>query len=220
MLFSFKKKQEQFIKKKTRLGRRRTSAVGRVPTNYNFLNFIMTTIKAIVNGVQVSVINGTVNIKLFTNALFDGFARQTDVNTGVISFERKMVNSVSFTMKQFLHFINEVAPLYSYYFAGVNAYELPQIVARDLFLGSTISFTREFQPAGTEYVLPDGSTSVTNGDRFATSIVSIEPNELNQAIIFDMPKTPQMVLAAVNVAKTVAAEVTEVVADEKSAENK
>ena len=180
----------------------------------------MTTIKAIVNGVQVSVINGTVNIKLFTNALFDGFARQTDVNTGVISFERKMVNSVSFTMKQFLHFINEVAPLYSYYFAGVNAYELPQIVARDLFLGSTISFTREFQPAGTEYVLPDGSTSVTNGDRFATSIVSIEPNELNQAIIFDMPKTPQMVLAAVNVAKTVAAEVTEVVADEKSAENK
>jgi len=39
MLFSFKKKQEQFIKKKTRLGRRRTSAVGRVPTDYNFLNF-------------------------------------------------------------------------------------------------------------------------------------------------------------------------------------
>ena len=31
--------QEQFIKKKTRLGRRRTSAVGRVPTDYNYLNF-------------------------------------------------------------------------------------------------------------------------------------------------------------------------------------
>ena len=83
------------------------------------------------------------------------------------------------------------------------------MVARDLFLGSTISFTREFQPAGTEYQLPDGSTGVTSGDRFATSIVSIEPNELNQAIIFDMPKTPAMVLAAVNTAKTVAAVVTD-----------
>ena len=169
----------------------------------------MTTIKAIVSGIVVSNVNGVINIKLQTNAMFDGFARQTDVNTGVISFERKMVNSVSFTMKQFLHFINEVAPLYSYYFAGVNPYELPQMVARDLFLGSTISFTREFQPAGTEYVLPDGSNGVTSGDRFATSIVSIEPNELNQAIIFDMPKTPAMVLAAVNTAKTVAAVVTD-----------
>nr|DAH00999.1 MAG TPA: hypothetical protein [Crassvirales sp.] len=37
MLLSIKKKQEQFIKKKTRLGRRRTSAVGRVPTDYNYL---------------------------------------------------------------------------------------------------------------------------------------------------------------------------------------
>ena len=50
---------------------------------------------------------------------------------------------------------------------------------------------------------------MTSGDRFATSIVSIEPNELNQAIIFDMPKTPAMVLAAVNIAKTVAAVVTD-----------
>ena len=90
----------------------------------------------------------------------------------------------------------------------MNPYELPQMVARDLFLGSTISFTREFQPAGTEYQLPDGSTGVTSGDRFATFIVSIEPNELNQAIIFDMPKTPAMVLAAVNTVKTVAATVT------------
>ena len=169
----------------------------------------MTSIKAIVSGVKVSVINGTVNIKLFTNALFDGFDRQTDVNTGVISFERKMVNSVSFTMKQFLHFINEVAPLYSYYFAGVNPYELPQNVARDLFLGSTITMTREFQPAGTEYQLPDGSTGVTSGDRFATSIVSIEPNELNQAIIFEMPKTPAIILAATNAAKNIAATVTD-----------
>lgn len=193
------------------------TAVARVATNYNFLIFyIMTSIKAIVSGIVVSNINGVVNIKLQTNAMFDGFARQTDVNTGVISFERKMVNSVSFTMKQFLHFINEVAPLYSYYFAGVNPYELPQVVARDLFLGSQITLTRVFEPAGTEYVLPDGSTGVTSGDRFATSIVSIEPNELNQSIIFDTPKTPQMVLAAVNVAKTVAA----VVTDDAPAEEK
>lgn len=180
----------------------------------------MTSIKAIVSGVQVSVINGTVNIKLFTNALFDGFARQTDINTGVISFERKKVNSISFTMKQFLHFINSVAPLYSYYFAGVNAYELPQKEARDLFLGSQITFTREFQPAGTEYVLPDGSNGVTSGDRFATSIVSIEPCELNQATIFEMSKTPQMVMNAVNVANTIAATVTDDSAAEKPAENK
>ena len=169
----------------------------------------MTTIKAIVNGVSVSNINGVINIKLQTNAMFDGFVRHVDTTTGVISFERTNTNSVSFTMKQFLHFINEVAPLYSYHFAGVNPYELPQMVARDLFLGSQITLTREFQPAGTEYVLPDGSNGVTSGDRFATSIVSIEPNELNQAIIFDVPKTPAMILAAVNAAKTVAAVVTD-----------
>ena len=177
----------------------------------------MTSVKAIVSGIVVSNVNGVINIKLQTNAMFDGFVRRVDT-TGVISFERTNTNAISFTMKQFLHFINEVAPLYSYYFAGVNPYELPQMVARDLFLGSTISFTREFQPAGTEYQLPDGSTGVTSGDRFATSIVSIEPNELNQAIIFDMPKTPAMVLAAVNTAKTVAAIVTDDVAADEAAE--
>lgn len=182
----------------------------------------MTTIKAIVNGIVVSNVNGVINIKLQTNAMFDGFVRRVDATTGVISFERTNTNSVSFTMKQFLHFINEVAPLYSYYFAGVNPYELPQMIARDLFLGSQITLTREFQPAGTEYQLADGSTGVTSGDRFATSIVSIEPNELNQAIIFDMPKTPAMVLAAVNTAKTVTATVTDdsvaPAADDKAAE--
>ena len=174
----------------------------------------MTSVKAIVSGIVVSNVNGVINIKLQTNAMFDGFVRHVDTTTGVISFERANTNAISFTMKQFLHFINEVAPLYSYYFAGVNAYELPQKEARDLLLGSQITLTREFQPAGTEYQLPDGSTSATSGDRFATSIVSIEPNELNQAIIFDMPKTPQMVLAAVNIAKTVAA----VVTDDEAAE--
>jgi hypothetical protein len=39
MLLSIKKKQEQFIKKKTRFGMRRTCAVGRVPTDYNYLKF-------------------------------------------------------------------------------------------------------------------------------------------------------------------------------------
>ena len=195
---------------------RRTCAVGRVPTDYNYLNtIIMTSIKAIVNGIVVSNVNGVINIKLQTNAMFDGFARRVDTTTNAISFERTQVNSVSFTMNQFLHFINEVAPLYSYYFAGVNPYELPQNVARDLFLGSQITLTRVFEPAGTEYQLADGSTGVTNGDRFATNIVSIEPNELNQAVIFEMPKTPQMVMAAVNASKTVAAEVTEVVAENK-----
>lgn len=169
----------------------------------------MTSVKAIVSGVVVSNVNGVINIKLQTNAMFEGFVRHVDTATGVISFERTNTNVINFTMKQFIHFINEVAPLYSYYFAGVNPYELPQMVARDLFLGSTISFTREFQPAGTEYQLPDGSTGVTSGDRFATSIVSIEPNELNQAIIFGMPKTAQMVLSAVNVSKTVDAVVSD-----------
>ena len=174
----------------------------------------MTTIKAIVSGIVVSNVNGVINIKLQTNAMFDGFVRHVDTTTGVISFERANTNVISFTMKQFLHFINEVAPLYSYYFAGVNGYELSQKEARDLLLGSQITLTREFQPAGTEYVLPDGSTSVTSGDRFATSIVSIEPNELNQAVIFEMPKTPQMVMDAVNTAKTVAAVITDDTATE------
>jgi len=39
MLLSIKKKQEQFIKKKTRLGMRRTCAVGRVPTDNKFNNY-------------------------------------------------------------------------------------------------------------------------------------------------------------------------------------
>lgn len=169
----------------------------------------MTTIKAIVNGIVVSNVNGVINIKLQTNAMFDGFARRVDTTTGVISFERTQVNSVSFTMNQFLHFINEVAPLYSYYFAGVNPYELPQNVARDLFLGSQITLTRVFEPAGTEYQLADGSKAVTKGERYDNQIKAIEPCDLNQALIMDMPKTPAMILAAVNTAKTVAAVVTD-----------
>ena len=88
-----------------------------------------------------------------------------------------------------------------------------------MFLGAKITFTRIFEPASTEYVDSNGEHKVTNGDRFATAIEAIEHCELNQAVIFENEKTPQMILAAVNAAKTVAAEVTEVVA-EKPVENK
>lgn len=212
MLFSFKKKQEQFIKKKTRLGRRRTSAVGRVPTDNNLKFYIMLKIKAIINRVELSVVDGVVNIKIFTNASFDGFRRNIDTTTGAITFEKAKVNFIKFTMSQFIYFVNEVAPLHSYFISGINPYEMKQEVARDLLLGSLITFTSEFQPTGTEYQLADGSKGVTKGERYDNQIKAIEPCDLNQAIIFDTPKTPAMVLAAVNAAKTIAAEVTEVVA--------
>lgn len=220
MLLSIKKKQEQFIKKKTRLGRRRTSAVGRVPTDYNFYIFmIMLQIKAVINRVELSNVDGVVNIKIFTNALFDGFRRNVDTTTGVITFEKAKVNFIKFTLKQFIHFVNEVAPLHSYFISGINPYEMSQEVARDLLLGSVITFTSELQAAGTEYQLADGSKVVTKGERYDNQIKAIEPCDLNQAIIFDAPKTPTMVLAAVNASKTVVAEITKVVA-EKPAENK
>ena len=214
MLFSFKKKQEQFIKKKTRLGRRRTSAVGRVPTNYNFLNFkIMLQIKAVINRVELSNVDGVVNIKIFTNAMFDGFKRNVDTTTGAITFEKAKVNFLKMTLKQFIHFVNEVAPLHSYFISGINPYEMSQEVARDLLLGSVITFTSELQAAGTEYKLADGSTGVTKGERYDNQIKAIEPCELNQSLIFDMPKTPTAVLAAVSASKTIAAEITEIKAE-------
>ena len=216
MLLSIKKKQEQFIKKKTRFGMRRTCAVGRVPTDYNYLNFmIMLQVKAVINRVELSNVDGVVNIKIFTNALFDGFRRNVDTTTGAITFEKAKVNFIKFTLKQFVHFVNEVAPLHSYFISGINPYEMSQEVARDLLLGSVITFTSELQAAGTEYQLADGSKAVTKGERYDNQIKAIEPCDLNQAIIFDAPKTPTMVLAAVNASKTVVAEVTEVVAENK-----
>lgn len=93
-------KQEQFIKKKTRLGRRRTSAVGRVPTDYNYLNFaIMLQIKAVINRVELSNVDGVVNIKIFTNAMFDGFKRNVDTTTGAITFEKAKVNFIKFYLE-------------------------------------------------------------------------------------------------------------------------
>lgn len=174
----------------------------------------MLQIKAVINRVELSNVDGVVNIKIFTNAMFDGFKRNVDVTTGAITFEKAKVNFIKFTLKQFVHFVNEVAPLQSYFISGINPYEMGQAVARDLLLGSVITFTSELQPSGTEYQLSDGSKAVTKGERYNNQIKAIEPCDLNQAIIFDEPKTPTMVLAAVNASKTVAAEVTEVDAEE------
>lgn len=173
---------------------------------------VMLKIKAVINRVELSVVDGVVNIKIFTNALFDGFRRNVDTTTGVITFEKAKVNFIKFTMNQFVHFVNEVAPLQSYFISGINPYEMSQEVARDLLLGSVITFTSELQAAGTEYQLADGSKAVTKGERYDNQIKAIEPCELNQSLIFGAPKTPTAVLAAVNASKTIAAEVTEVVA--------
>ena len=182
----------------------------------------MTTIKAIVNGVQVSNINGTISISITTNATFDGFIRNVDRNTGVIDYTRGMVSNVRFTMSQFVHFVNAIAPMHAYYFAGINPFELSQKDARDLLLGATMTFTRNFQPAGTEYVDENGERKTTKGDRFDTQILSIEPCDLNNAIIFDMERTPAMVMTAINAAKTVQPVITDDTAteptDDKAAE--
>lgn len=169
----------------------------------------MTTIKAIVNGVQVSNVNGTISISITTNATFDGFIRNVDRNTGAIDYTRGMVNNVRFTMSQFVHFVNAIAPMHAYYFAGINPFDISQKDARDLLLGATITFTRKFQPAGTEFVDADGVSKVTKGDRFNTQILSIEPCELNNAIIFDMERTPTMVMTAINASKTIDAVITD-----------
>ena len=170
----------------------------------------MLQVKAVINRVELSNVDGVVNIKIFTNALFEGFRRNVDTTTGAITFEKAKVNFIKFTLKQFVHFVNEVAPLHSYFISGINPYEMSQEVARDLLLGSVITFTSELQAAGTEYQLADGSKAVTKGERYDNQIKAIEPCDLNQAIIFDAPKTPTMVLAAINASKTIAAEVTEV----------
>ena len=64
------------------------TAVARVATNYLLLNFmIMLQVKAVINRVELSNVDGVVNIKIFTNALFDGFRRNVDTTTGAITFE-------------------------------------------------------------------------------------------------------------------------------------
>ena len=179
----------------------------------------MIKVNAIVTSARVYDVNGVINVKISTNAKFDGFVRHVDSVTGVISFERCTTDSIVMSVSQLLHFVNENSPLYAYLFAGISPINIRQKGWRDLFLGAKITFTRVFEPAGTEYS-SNGEHKVTNGDRFATAIEAIEPCELNQAVIFENEKTPQMILAAVNASKTFIAEVTEVVSNEKSAENK
>ena len=169
----------------------------------------MIKVNAIVTSVRVYDVNGVVTVKIGTNAKFDGFVRHIDSITGVISFERATTDSITMSVSQLLHFVNENSPLYAYLFAGIPAISISQKGWRDLFLGAKITFTRVFQPSGTEYIDGNGEQKVTNGDRFATAIEAIEPCELNKAVIFENEKTPAMILAAVNAAKTVAAVVTD-----------
>ena len=204
MLFSFKKKQEQFIKKKTRLGRRRTSAVGRVPTNYNFLKLNkmenVTKIESVVKSVRVSNVNGTPEISFTVSDEFDGFERIVDHNTGAISFVRQNVNHFRMTVAQLVRCADLHLPLYSYYFAGINPYEIEQKTMRDLFLGAKITFERTFVPANTEYVDKAGNKMVTKGDKFDTVIVNVEMNRLNVAVCTDEPRTLDMINEAVRAA--------------------
>ena len=204
MLFSFKKKQEQFIKKKTRLGRRRTSAVGRVPTNNNFLQLIkmenVTKFESVVKSVRVSNVNGTPEVSFTVSDEFDGFERIVDHNTGAISFVRQNVNHFRMTVAQLVRCADLHLPLYSYYFAGINPYEIEQKTMRDLFLGAKITFERTFVPANTEYVDKAGNKMVTKGDKFDTVIVSVEMNRLNVAVCTDEPRTLDMINEAVRAA--------------------
>ena len=204
MLFSFKKKQEQFIKKKTRLGRRRTSAVGRVPTDYNFLKINkmenVTKIESVVKSVRVSNVNGTPEVSFTVSDEFDGFERIVDHNTGAISFVRQNVNHFRMTVAQLVRCADLHLPLYSYYFAGINPYEIEQKTMRDLFLGAKITFERTFVPANTEYVDKAGNKMVTKVDKFDTVIVSVEMNRLNVAVCTDEPRTLDMINEAVRAA--------------------
>ena len=176
----------------------------------------MIKVNAIIASVRVYDVNGTITVKISTNAKFDGFVRYVDSVTGVVTFERATTDSIVMSVGQFLHFVNETSPLYAYLFAGIPPINLTQKGWRDLLLGAKIMFTRVFEPAGTEYIDNNGEHKVTNGDRFATTIEAIEPCELNQAVIFDNEKTPQMILAAVNAAKNVQPEII----DLDTAENK
>ena len=204
MLFSFKKKQEQFIKKKTRLGRRRTYAVCRVPTNNNFLKLIkmenVTKFESVVKSVRVSNVNGTLEVSFTVGDEFDGFERIVDHNTGAISFVRQNVNHFRMTVAQLVRCADLHLPLYSYYFAGINPYEIEQKTMRDLFLGAKITFERTFVPANTEYVDKAGNKMVTKGDKFDTVIVSVEMNRLNVAVCTDEPRTLDMINEAVRAA--------------------
>lgn len=88
----------------------------------------MIKVNAIVTSVRAYDVNGTITIKLGTNAKFDGFVRHVDNVTGVISFERATTDSIVMTIGQLLHFVNDNSPLYAYLFAGIAPINISQKV--------------------------------------------------------------------------------------------
>ena len=157
----------------------------------------VTKIESVVKSVRVSNVNGTPEVSFTVSDEFDGFERIVDHNTGAISFVRQNVNHFRMTVAQLVHCADLHLPLYSYYFAGINPYEIEQKTMRDLFLGAKITFERTFVPANTEYVDKAGNKMVTKGDKFDTVIVAVEMNRLNVAVCTDEPRTLEMINAAV-----------------------
>lgn len=198
MLFSLKKKQEQFIKKKTRLGRRRTSAVGRVPTYLTpKINIIMATISVKIKNVAMFVNNGSVSVRFTTDKAFKGFAQSVDTATGEVTFAEADVNHFSMTIPQLVRAANLVMPLHAFYFSGVDTREISQKSIRNLFVGCTMVLDRELVPAGTEYETSDGNKAVTKRDAYRTDITSVTTCELNDAQILGTPITKEMILKAI-----------------------
>ena len=199
MLFSLKKKQEQFIKKKTRLGRRRTSAVGRVPTNRLMpkINTIMATISVKVKSVAMFVNNGNVSVRFTTDKSFKGFAQAVDTATGEITFAESDVNHFSMTMPQLVRAANLAMPLHAFYFSGLDTREISQEAIRNLFVGCAMVLDRELVPAGTEYETSDGNKAVTKRDAYRTDITGVTTCELNDAQILGTPITKEMILKAI-----------------------
>lgn len=199
MLFSFKKKQEQFIKKKTRLGRRRTSAVGRVSTNRLMpkINTIMATISVKIKSVAMFTNNGSVSVRFTTDKSFKGFAQSVDTATGEITFAESDVNHFSITMPQLVRAANLAMPLHAFYFSGLDTREISQEAIRNLFVGCTMVLDRELVPAGTEYETSDGNKAVTKRDAYRTDITGVTTCELNDAQILGTPITKEMILKAI-----------------------
>lgn len=199
MLFSFKKKQEQFIKKKTRLGRRRTSAVGRVPTNRLMpkINTIMATISVKIKSVAMFTNNGSVSVRFTTDKSFKGFAQSVDTATGEITFAESDVNHFSMTMPQLVRAANLAMPLHAFYFSGVDTREISQEAIRNLFVGCQMVLDRELVTAGTEYETSDGNKAVTKRDAYRTDITGVTTCELNDAQILGTPITKEMILKAI-----------------------
>ena len=199
MLFSIKKKQEQFIKKKTRLGRRRTSAVGRVPTNRLTpkINTIMATISVKIKSVAMFTNNGSVSVRFTTDKSFKGFAQSVDTATGEITFAESDVNHFSMTMPQLVRAANLAMPLHAFYFSGLDTREISQEAIRNLFVGCTMVLDRKLVPAGTEYETADGNKAVTKRDAYRTDITGVTTCELNDAQILGTPITKEMILKAI-----------------------